>query len=83
MGETWQGAQGICTFNLPLKLLDMLYILYHVLIYSVIFSTQAVSVFEGTAVCYYGDGQNYKKPVKLEGIGDQYYVLTTNYLSVD
>jgi len=31
---------------------------------------QAVSVFEGNAVCYYGDGQNYKKSVKLEGIGN-------------
>ena len=31
---------------------------------------QVVSVFEGNAVCYYGDSQNYKKSVKLEGIGN-------------
>ncbi|XP_065886516.1 cilia- and flagella-associated protein 65-like [Dysidea avara] len=33
------------------------------------FHPEAVSVFEGAGVCYYGDSQNYKKPVKLEGIG--------------
>ena len=41
---------------------------------------QNVSVFEGVAVCLYGEKQEFKKSVMLEGIGTDYVITIDVYV---
>lgn len=37
-------------------------------------------MFEGVAICSYGEKQELKKSAKLEGIGTEYFCIINNYL---
>ena len=44
---------------------------------------QDVSVFEGVATCSYGENQQFKKSVKLEGIGIMVTIIINVYIHVN